>query len=471
MKLSHLVGKMYQDTHEVEKDIELLSDTLLSSATSTLPHVSQRRSQNKNLHDSELRSLCSKSRKAFWAWKQAGRPRHGPLFEERKVAKLAVKNRLLLCRASKERARLAKIDQKFQQRVNNRFRLHKEKTAVCKKLRVGSSSEIVTGTADLLDCWKSHFTNLGRTKKESSQWISDAHRNVGKLDSLSYQNDDLVFDTEISLDEVELACMRLKPGKAAGHDNLDPEHIRYAGDITKVVFKQIFNAIIDLEEIPPSLKFGVISPIYKGKGKDPLSCNSYRGLTICSNVTKLFESIVLQRIRPTLAERCIPQPQQTAYLKGVGCEDALFSTYEMLNHYRNGGDHLYLTTYDLEKAFDSVEYPILLKRAFQAGINGKCWRILASWYSKPTCCVKVNNTLSESFVLERGVKQGSVLSPTLFSLVIDPLLEKMALTIPGVSLAGLQLGTMAHMHASYLHFFYLQFLCRLLFSGLELIIY
>ncbi len=30
--------------------------------------------------------------------------------------------------------------------------------------------------------------------------------------------------------------MRLKPGKVAGHDNLDPEHIRYAGDITKVVF-------------------------------------------------------------------------------------------------------------------------------------------------------------------------------------------------------------------------------------------
>ncbi len=52
----------------------------------------------------------------------------------------------------------------------------------------------------------------------------------------------------------------------------------------------------------------------------------------------------------------------------------------MLDHYRNGGDHLYQTTYDLEKAFDLVEYSILLNRSFQAGFNGKCW---ASWYSKP----------------------------------------------------------------------------------------
>ena len=36
--------------------------------------------------------------------------------------------------------------------------------------------------------------------------------------------------------------------------------------------------------------------------------------------------------------------------------------------------------YDLEKAFDSVEYSVLLNRMFEVGINGKAWRLVRSWY-------------------------------------------------------------------------------------------
>ena len=98
----------------------------------------------------------------------------------------------------------------------------------------------------------------------------------------------------------------------------------------------------------------------------------------------------------------------------------------------------------MEKAFGTVEYSILLKHVFNAGINGKTWHILCNWYTETTCCVKVNNLLSTEFTIERGVKQGSILSPILFTLVIDPLLEKMASSGLGVSIAGLQLGTMAY---------------------------
>jgi hypothetical protein len=54
--------------------------------------------------------------------------------------------------------------------------------------------------------------------------------------------------------------------------------------------------------------------------------------------------------------------------------DAIFATQEaLLAHYRDGG-HPYLCLFDLEKAYDSVELPILLQRLFDRGINGKCWR-------------------------------------------------------------------------------------------------
>ena len=34
------------------------------------------------------------------------------------------------------------------------------------------------------------------------------------------------------------------------------------------------------------------------------------------------------------------------------------------------------------------EFAILLTTPFDAGVNGKCWRLLKSWYDHPTCCAK-----------------------------------------------------------------------------------
>ena len=87
--------------------------------------------------------------------------------------------------------------------------------------------------------------------------------------------------------------------------------------------------------------------------------------------------------------------------------------------------------YDLEKTFDSVEYPVLLDQLYAAGINGKYWRLLKNWYEGAQCRVKTQTgDLSQPFVIERGVKQGSVLSPIL---VMNPLLS--SLQQAGISLS------------------------------------
>jgi len=79
-----------------------------------------------------------------------------------------------------------------------------------------------------------------------------------------------------------------------------------------------------------------------------------------------------------------------------------------------------------EKAFDSVEFPVLLTHVYKTGIHGRAWRIIHSFYLSPTSCVKVNNALTQEFILGRGVRQGSMLSPFLFLIIIDELLKKLA---------------------------------------------
>ena len=78
--------------------------------------------------------------------------------------------------------------------------------------------------------------------------------------------------------------------------------------------------------------------------------------------------------------------------------------------YISGGNKVYMCLYDLEKAFDSVEYPVLLHWLYGMGINGKLWRLLKDWYCGLSGCVKLNGCKSVEFPVMRGIRQGSVLS-------------------------------------------------------------
>ena len=83
-----------------------------------------------------------------------------------------------------------------------------------------------------------------------------------------------------------------------------PENIVYGGAPFRLWLTMIFNTLLECN--PACLNNAIIVPMYKGKGKNPLLTNSYRGISLTSVIGKLFECIVLQRITPILAENGIP---------------------------------------------------------------------------------------------------------------------------------------------------------------------
>ena len=161
-------------------------------------------------------------------------------------------------------------------------------------------------------------------------------------------------------------------------------------------------------------------------------------------MAKTLEIIILNRRSPILDEIGFPDINQTAYQKGTSCADAIFSTQEVLLNYILQGDNPFLCFYDIEKAFDSVEFPILLQHLFSIGINGKSWRLIKAWYQSPTSRVKHNNNLSTPFPVSRDVKQGSVLSPSLFLVIMNSLLQRMRSLNNGGSLHGIFAGSAVH---------------------------
>ena len=77
------------------------------------------------------------------------------------------------------------------------------------------------------------------------------------------------------------------------------------------------------------------------------------------------------------------------------------------------------------------------------GVKGKIWRVIKQMYESSKSAVFLEGEQSESFMVEQGVAQGCSLSPILFSVFINGLLEEVEQAKLGVELSrGHKLGGM-----------------------------
>lgn len=109
----------------------------------------------------------------------------------------------------------------------------------------------------------------------------------------SFSERDIVLNVPFDVEEVEPALKCLKTNRSGSPDNLSPEHLRHCGPICVNWLCKVFNSICDLEQIPDCFKHGIIVPAFKGKGKDPLLVNSYRGIRLTSVLSKVLEKLLL----------------------------------------------------------------------------------------------------------------------------------------------------------------------------------
>ena len=75
----------------------------------------------------------------------------------------------------------------------------------------------------------------------------------------------------------------------------------------------------------------------------------------------------------------------------------------------------------IEKDFDKIQHPFMIKTFQKAGIEGTYFNIIKAIYDKPTANIILNGEKLKAFPLKSGTRQGFPLSPLLFNIVWEVL--------------------------------------------------
>jgi hypothetical protein len=92
---------------------------------------------------------------------------------------------------------------------------------------------------------------------------------------------------------------------------------------------------------------------------------------------------------------------------------------------------------DVEKAFDKIQHPFMIKGLERSGIRGPYLNMIKAIYSKPVANIKVNDEKLEAIPLKSGTRQACLLSPYLFNIVLEVLAKAI---LQENEIKGIQIG-------------------------------
>ncbi|KAK7490561.1 hypothetical protein BaRGS_00018164, partial [Batillaria attramentaria] len=88
------------------------------------------------------------------------------------------------------------------------------------------------------------------------------------------------------------------------------------------------------------------------------------------------------------------------------------------------GAKLVTTFFDIKRAFDTVWHAKLLDKLSSIGISGRLYQFVQAFLADRRISVRVGASLSDEHTLDMGVPQGSVIAPTLFSVMLHDIEAK-----------------------------------------------
>ena len=212
--------------------------------------------------------------------------------------------------------------------------------------------------------------------------------------------------------------------------------ILHAPDILFAMLARVYRSWIIHGTVSLNLLSCAFLPLLKNNLKNPAEVNSYRAIAGSSLLLKLFDQVILLLWGHIMTS----DPLQFGYKANFSTTQCSWFVMEVASYFVRKRIPCIITLLDCTKAFDKVKFDILFSKLIQRKIPAIIIRVLVFVYEEQKAWVRWGNATSRSFDISNGTRQGSVLSPALFSLYMDDLLVKLRRSGVGCHLGNVFCG-------------------------------
>lgn len=206
---------------------------------------------------------------------------------------------------------------------------------------------------------------------------------------------------------------------ATSHDQINAEMIKLTLPETAEIITEIVNRSIATNTYPEVWKRALVRPIPKSNSLEELK--DLRPISILPALSKVLERVVFNQIEKFINSENIIPPNQSGFRRNHGTETALAKVVDDVITASDSGLCSVLVLLDFSRAFDCLNPELLIAKLSHYGFSDATCAWFKTYLIGREQIVETedqNRTkhLSRVAGLERGVPQGSILSPILFSI-------------------------------------------------------
>ena len=207
----------------------------------------------------------------------------------------------------------------------------------------------------------------------------------------------------------------LVPSIGSGPDGIPGLFLRNCSDELVRPLYHIFSHSLREANFPAAWKRAYVTPIFKSGNKQLVQ--NYRPISILSNISKVFESLIYKVILHDVKNKIIPQ--QHGFFPGRSVETNLCTYTEYILKSLDSRTQVDAIYTDFSKAFDKIDHAILINKLRLVGLDEFLVLLLHSYVTGRSQAVRLNNFVSSFKKIPSGVAQGSHIGPLVFSIYVS----------------------------------------------------
>lgn len=236
------------------------------------------------------------------------------------------------------------------------------------------------------------------------------------------------FDNEIlvKLDEKPSKCElieivnTLNVKKANGIDEISNAMIKLGGEPMIKLLRFFFTLFLSTGQFPSGWKKCNVILIPKSNEKI-LQLADLRPIALLSNISKVFEKLILLRIKKLDLVPSITSENQTGFKSNKGTDWNMSILKDKIQQSRTDKQASIILFIDISKAYDTINRSALLKKLMSKLNGSKTFEYLKWFLGKRAYRFQYKDGKSNEINLKLGLPQGSALSPLLFNVYTESL--------------------------------------------------